>query len=277
MDVRGDEELRVLRERAYGPDADIHLDPVALARLRELESVVTATDAAPSAPPALTPMRDDPSTARREEPLDGQPFDADPLDADPFDADAFDADPAPPAPGSAEGTPPAASTDPRDDAPARRGTLSRRTIWLWAASVALALVAGAGITMTTSSSGGNQVAVLPEVEVTEWPTSVFGDPQEGARVFEVFEGTRALVVPNAWGGPGSEIVCLFVVPAEGPDGAPAVNEILTTGCGGTAFAPSASLDVDEGSPEALRDRFPDGTGVRFAIEGDEVHVYTRTP
>ena len=32
-----DHELTQLRARAYGPDADIHTDPPALARLRELE------------------------------------------------------------------------------------------------------------------------------------------------------------------------------------------------------------------------------------------------
>ncbi len=37
MAQQGDDELRALRERAYGPHADISLDSVALKRLRELE------------------------------------------------------------------------------------------------------------------------------------------------------------------------------------------------------------------------------------------------
>ena len=46
-------ELNALRARAYGPNADIHNDPVALARLSEMESARLATEAAPtSAEPA---------------------------------------------------------------------------------------------------------------------------------------------------------------------------------------------------------------------------------
>lgn len=37
MSTAADDELRVLRARAYGPNADIESDPVALARLRHLE------------------------------------------------------------------------------------------------------------------------------------------------------------------------------------------------------------------------------------------------
>lgn len=262
MDVRDDAELRALRERAYGPEADIHLDPVAQARLRELEAVPPIPDAAS---PAVATPRDEHPTLPGEEPGEAEPRDEHPSPSSP----------APPLAPQADMTD---DPEPRDDdAPARRGTLSRRTIWLWAASVALALFVGAGITAATSSLGGNHVAVLPEVDVTEWPTSMFGDPQDGARVFETFEGTRVLVVPNAWGSPDSEIVCVFVVRDESEEGSEAANEILTTGCGGTAFAPTASFTVTERSPAALRDRFPVGTGVRVAVQGNEVHVFARTP
>lgn len=55
-------ELKALRRRAYGPDADIHADPTALARLEQLEEQVRrereaalSTAVAPSAPgPAAT-------------------------------------------------------------------------------------------------------------------------------------------------------------------------------------------------------------------------------
>lgn len=43
-------ELRALRARAYGPDADIQDDPVALARLDELESARITVHAAPTPP-----------------------------------------------------------------------------------------------------------------------------------------------------------------------------------------------------------------------------------
>ena len=47
------EELQALRHRAYGPDADIHEDPVALERLRELEN--GEQDVATTAPEVLLP------------------------------------------------------------------------------------------------------------------------------------------------------------------------------------------------------------------------------
>ncbi|GAA5085418.1 hypothetical protein GCM10025760_04270 [Microbacterium yannicii] len=53
------DELRALRERAYGRDADIQDDPQALARLRELEAqsarTSSADDTTPSAPAGATP------------------------------------------------------------------------------------------------------------------------------------------------------------------------------------------------------------------------------
>ena len=41
------DELRMLRARAYGPDADIHDDAAALDRLRELEERAFITDRPP--------------------------------------------------------------------------------------------------------------------------------------------------------------------------------------------------------------------------------------
>lgn len=42
------DELRALRQRAYGPRADIHLDPVALRRLRELENRESTLESLPA-------------------------------------------------------------------------------------------------------------------------------------------------------------------------------------------------------------------------------------
>lgn len=273
MDVRGNDELRALRERAYGPDADIHLDPVAQARLRELETVPPIPDAAS---PTASVAEDEHPTVQADETWDVEQREQASLPTPPPLAEAVRAAGTDGAQ-EPDGARPPDGTEPLADTPAARGSLSRRTIWVWAASVALALVVGAGVTAATSSFGGIPVAVLPEVELTEWPTNMFGDAQEGARVFEVFEGTRVLVVPNAWGSPDSEIVCVFVVRGESEDGSAAANEILTTGCGAGAFAPTASFTVTERSPAALRDRFPIGTSVRVTVEGDEVRVFTRSP
>ncbi|MEV8370735.1 hypothetical protein [Microbacterium sp. NPDC064584] len=78
-------ELQALRRRAYAPDADIHADPDALARLEQLEEQVrrareAALAAAPAAPPA-------PDTAARAPDAADPAAAADPSDAaDPADA-----------------------------------------------------------------------------------------------------------------------------------------------------------------------------------------------
>jgi hypothetical protein len=62
-------ELRALQRRAYGPDADIHTDPDALARLRELEEA--ATPPAGAAEPAAveeSPTPDIPSAVSEPPP-----------------------------------------------------------------------------------------------------------------------------------------------------------------------------------------------------------------
>lgn len=262
MNSPGD-ELRLLRERAYGPGADIHDDPVALARLRELEEAGARTDAAPSQPGGSEPpfsesVSPDPASP---EPAASAAAEADePVDVEPADPGGISRD-------SAEDAP-----------PARPAPISRRLAWLWAASVVVALVVGAAITMATSSLGGNRVAVLAETDVSEWPTEMFGDAQEGARVFEAFHGVRVLVVPNLWGSPTAGLTCLFIVRAEeDAESTQQPGEILTTGCGGGAFAPAASFAVTEGSPDALREHYAVGTGVRVVVEGDEAHVFVRTP
>lgn len=233
-----DDELRTLRERAYGPTADIHDDPVALARLRALEAAETE---------ARIPVQ----IAEPASPVESA--------SDPERGPDPETDPGP------------------EPEPAPTGRLPRRTIWLWAASVAAALLLGAAITTATSAIVADRVAVLPETDLAEWPTNVFGDAQEGARIFEAYEGIRVLVVPNAWGSPSAEITCLFVVRADGADGSAASNEILTTGCAGEAFSPTASFTVTDASPADLRERFPVGTGVRVVVSGNEAQVFARAP
>lgn len=69
-------ELRALQRRAYGPDADIHSDPAALARLQELEGSGPRPEPGPapesvseSAPEPVPPLREDGTPAPRGVPL----------------------------------------------------------------------------------------------------------------------------------------------------------------------------------------------------------------
>ncbi len=55
MEDSDDHELALLRARAYGPDADIHTDTRALARLRELERAPQVRVGGNGAPPPMAP------------------------------------------------------------------------------------------------------------------------------------------------------------------------------------------------------------------------------
>lgn len=266
-----DDELRSLRERAYGPGADIHDDPVALARLSELEAAAEREAAV---------ERD------AAHPADAHPADPHPEGADP-EPIPEDADPDPIAsekqgaaasvPSAAEAGEPGAA-EPRG----RRGTrLPRRIAWLWAGSVVLALIAGAALALAAASWSGERAAVLAETDISDWPELSFGEPEEGSRIFEDYFGLTPVVVPDALGSDTQQRVpCMFVVILSDYDGGDPPGTAATTvtaGCAYGAFPPVASFTVTDASPEALREQLPVGTSVRFTIEGDEAHVVVRRP
>lgn len=123
MDAAAHAELDALRRRAFGPDADIHDDPAALARLIELEDLARlrvaagATDAAPP-PPAL------------ESPSAGLPI-AEPVDAHPV------------------GEKPFATAPPEPDPLSRRRWTQRATIVTGAVAAAVIVAAVALAPPTT--------------------------------------------------------------------------------------------------------------------------------
>ena len=272
LNDRVDDELRALRERAYGPGADIHDDPVALARLDELERSVSAErpSAVGTSHHQADPGEDDARTAADgafDDGWSGPPDDpVDPRD----DAMRSSVEPAPPT----DPTPTDTPTDPAPRFPASR--LSRRTKGIWTASVIVALIAGAALTMATTAAADGRVAVLAEADPDEWPVDFFGEPQEGSRVFEEFLGLRVLMVPNAWGSTRYGINCVFVTKV-GDSEAGSPGDLITTGCGGGRYPPSAAFPVTDASPEALRERFPIGTSLKVVLQGSQVEVFARTP
>ena len=273
LNDRVDDELRALRERAYGPGADIHDDPVALARLDELERSVSAERprAVGTSHDQTHPGEDDARTAADGAFDDGRagPSD-DPVDPR-DDAVRSSGEPAPPTDPSPTDPSP---TEPATGRPASR--LSRRTKGIWAASVVVALIAGAALTMATTAAADGRVAVLAEADPDEWPVDFFGEPQEGSRVFEEFLGLRVLMVPNAWGSTRYGINCVFVTKV-GDSEAGSPGDLITTGCGEGRYPPSAAFPVTDASPDALRERFPIGTSLRVVLQGSQVEVFARTP
>lgn len=285
------DELRALRERAYGPSADIHDDPIAIARLRALEAAADR-DAAPRREPEHDPAIE-PDSGPAIEPESGPAtvqdsgtdHDHDGMTrAETRVAARATAD----AGGEASGAPPSDETAPLGDDPAQqrqlsegRGRLPRKIGWLWATSAAFALVAGVVAGVTAATWAGERTAVLAEADISDWPALSFGEAEEGSRIFEDYLGLTPVIVPNALGSDNQERVpCMFVVILSDYDGGDPPGTAATTvtaGCAAGAFPPVASFTVTDASPAALREALPVGTSVRFAVEGDEAHVTVRRP
>ncbi|MCH6230421.1 hypothetical protein MK786_06685 [Microbacterium sp. CFH 31415] len=253
MDHEWSDELRMLRARAYGPAADILDDPAALARLRELEGrAQTPNPAATDAGPAPAAMDADPAAATAAtDPAPG--------------LTATDAAPVVAASVSGASATTAVATE---DKPGRR----RRRIWPWLAAVGGAgLVVGAVLATAIPVLPGNRVAVLATASEAEWNSDLFGPMQDGSVVFEDFRDLTVVEVRNAWGQPESDrsTTCVFVYSDQGM--------MLTMGCAGEGFPPTASFTVTATASEELRAEFPEGTSLRFVIDESEASVYARRP
>ncbi|WP_164515501.1 hypothetical protein [Microbacterium sp. 10M-3C3] len=245
-----DAELRELRRRAYAPDGDIHDDPVALARLAQLEDA--ARRVVDAAAPAPAPSVAEPA----------------------------------PAPAVAVAAPPAASASPATDPeapPATRRALRprrsrRRLAIVWAVSLVMALVVGAAVSwgsmrVASRAAGAEQVAVLAVDPAADWPP-FFGTAPEDSAAFADFYGMRPFTAGGDWFGPGQG-PCLVVVEssqaASGDNGYQ--GDAIFTGCGAGTFAATVQFVVSSRSPAALRERFSDGTALQFLLEGDRVVVF----
>ncbi|GAB3603115.1 hypothetical protein [Microbacterium aureliae] len=250
------DELRMLRARAYGPDADILDDADALERLRELED--EARRAALDAPaPAAAPTPATPPPARVESAADDGTTSL--ADAAPDLApDDVDVDPAGPVIAT----------------PRRRWyrlLTPRRLALLWVVSLVFAGLVASAVTLALTSDGHREVAVLQEAEDAEWPTNIFGTKANGAAVFEDLAGLMVVAMPG-WSPGAAEAMCLYVV-----DSNPARGSISTGGCAAGSFPATGALTVTTSSPRELRDRFELGVSLQFILEGDRVRVLSDTP
>jgi hypothetical protein len=251
-----EDELRRLRERAYGPDADIDLDPAAMARLLELEALQPAP--APSdvgVSVTESPGADefagshsatgsgDSSRADSSSPEPGnETTDAVPSVLRPFGEDADDAAHDPP-------------TSHR----------KRRTILLATGALVLAALVGAGVTYSALSSHPGSVAVLAPTPDAVWPEN-FGDRRPGGEVFEEYLGLEVYLVPQPWSDTGT-VPCLFVLSDASP------SSIVTAGCGAGAFAPTAAVQVSNDMSLELLERYPAGSALQFVLDDGRVVVY----
>lgn len=268
------DELRALRERAYGPGADIHGDPAALQRLHELEGLVLvgAGDAASvdHDVAVVDPVTDAGTQSPHADGLGGalppSPGFSD-TSPDPSETDA-----------AAPGTPTSpAPSDPSEESEESGAEVAsapwwrtRRTLlWLGALVVAVALAVAA--TVWVMQGRAHAVAVLSVDEDGEWPRDFFGQKPEGALLFEDFFGLTVLVLPEVWGGRATTS-CLYVIETTTPN-----QMVSTVACSAGDFPPTAGLAVPPAAPEAMLDRFPEGTALQFVQRGPQVFVYSHAP
>ncbi|MFG6444063.1 hypothetical protein ACFXQA_02205 [Microbacterium sp. P07] len=265
MDEQSERELRSLRARAYGPDADLGGDPDALRRLDELESAALAERAVQQAELTVSetpPTVERPGSGRiRPEWAGLQP-----------ESGSIQ-------PESGIIRPESDSSVVVGDAPPRLWWTRRRLTVLAAFSLVAVIVVVAAITAAFTyrlQADPRQVAVLPVDSAAEWP-EIFGGRSDGGQIFAEFYGLRALTQRSAVGFSAVD-VCISVVEASVlEDGASSFRNFYLSGCGAGEFPAVAPFIVNPSAPDALRERFPDGTALQFVLGDDEVVVFSSPP
>lgn len=270
-----DDELRALRERAYGPGADIEDDAPAVDRLRELEDRSRREprpadgslrwngdrripDAASPATVAVRVLSAD--AADEVGPSRDARGDAASVDQYPATATSDSPDAA-----TVEGDPTTVV------APLSRRRWTRFVPLLWIGSVIAALVAGALAAGGTAELFTGRVTVL-EVDVdATWPDGFLGDQPRESFAFEDFHGISPFVTPQQT-TMGGEAQCLFLVA-----GSPNARGVMGGGCAAAPFRPVTSVTVTEQSPALLREAYPLGTALQFTLDGQSVLVDAREP
>lgn len=279
MDDAADRELRELRARAYGRDADIAMDAAAVLRLQELEaariaSAVPWTSAVPSSAPdtaSAPPLA--PAAATGTRATGTRSTDSVDLlraleravndEADEHDA-AVDA------------------------ARHAEQVARRRTTW-WATSVMGAAAVAAVVTFTLSStpavsasSGAPQVETLRLTDASDIiPEGWFG--ADGESVAADFYGFTVFAVTN-WGDArdanADEPTCIAVVktaeipPREGFDPNDwGYGGDFYSACGIGVFPATVQLPIGSGAPEELAARYPSAEALQFVLDGDRVGVF----
>lgn len=250
-------ELRALRERAYGPDADIHDDPEALARLEKLEA-------------ANAPVRAEREAAAPAEPA--QHVDA----STDLSEDAGRADDA------AETPPGEALPGPASSAPP--GVAVRLWRWmpaLWVGSILVAVAVAVAATASSTfaifapiahaPAQGRQLAVLMQQDD---PVTVSFLGGTNARSYGDFHGITVLMPAAGSFGAEQGSSCLIVVPtSDVTSSSEAFSGPLYNGCSAGAFSATVNVPVTVHLPPSLTSVVPVGRGLQFVHDGDRVGVF----
>lgn len=246
MDEGLDEELRRLRARAYGPDADIAADPEALRRLEELETRIH---------PA--PAVDDPPL------IDVVPSAA----AEPVEATADEPAVEP-------------TEDDVEPAPSRaRWVVPVLCIGSAVAAAAVAVSATTAVTFPLTpiapivrDGDVRQVATLLVDEDFVWP-DVFGGDFGQVQGFQPLEGLRPVYLERGWAGAGTDSCLLVLEDARLDAEAEYFDGQLFWGCGADPFPATVNLRVTPELPDELTRAYGVDASVQFVLDGSRIAVY----
>lgn len=259
MDGASAAELRKLRARAYGPDADLLEDPAASSRLMELEAQLRAEREA-ERPPVATASS---ASGTGREP--GPAAEAQSPDAPAADLDAEAAD---------------------DPATRRLWALVRMltsrlppvatAIVAVSIAAAIALTASivwglASLPMISQTSASRQVATLEIDDDVAIPEGFFGTTSEQAIAYEYY---GLLMAQSSAMSPNGESECLIGLDEDDltADGQ-GVNGPFYYGCRAGAFPATIEVPLDDTAPERLRAQFPEGGALQFVLQGDRIGVF----
>ncbi|WP_322410768.1 hypothetical protein [Microbacterium invictum] len=279
-DATAEHELRRLRERAWGPGADLDADPEALERLRALEAAVRAKDERPDGAAKASSVAGTPAAPRpvsqASAAAPASPSETTTAAPARLTATTPDAERPSPTTAGTETPPPTADADAAaspvphaEERPPLRAWFPRRRV-PWVASVVAAaaigaVIAVAGATTVERTGGGQQVGTLA-TDPAFTPPDFLGIPAESLRGFDEFYGLTVFTSKEEWIGGGTD-ECLLVV----GDGGEAQRQVFL-GCGVGAFSASVSFRVQPGMPAELLERYPEGTPLRFERQGSDVRV-----
>lgn len=286
-------ELRRLQARAYGRDADIADDPAAQARLAELERAHAPRPSVPASPrpghegaevagfrtpdtAVLDPSREVGDSSHEVGHASARGLGS---GREGSEAAGFRT------PDEAFLDPSRAREDPSGegglDAPGRgwAGSIRRmldtlspsRRTWLGAACIALAAVAVTAVVTALPWPDPRQVATIAVDADAPWP-ELLGERTPDAALFEDFHGLT-VIRDIGWFSPEEDRdTCLVIVRSELLREEVGALQPVTWACGAGDFPPTLHMTVNPGQPEALRERFADGTGLEFVLDGDVVSV-----
>jgi hypothetical protein len=243
------DELRMLRARAYGPDADIDADPAAQARLDELERMLR--------PPVAVPPPSVPAEASTS--LDARPGRDLPGDVDPI----VDLD----------------ESSEREEAPSPVWWRRPAVAWVGSllAAATLGAVAAAGVAVTAQVIREPDMTLVATLAVDpgfSWPQFVDPASQSDGAAFEDFEGLTAVKLGSGQWWSEGDGPCLLLLQTEmlARNSNGYAGPVLSS-CAAGEFPASIPYPVVETSPEALREEFGVGAALQFVLDGDRVGVF----